>query len=689
MEKDKHLHDFEQYMRRQLEGLDAQAEEDTWAKIAAEQRKRNTRLVVRYRAPYILGMTGVLALLLFAWYWLSPSGNGVLPYGPYDADTAYNGFFPFDTAWTPLINKAPERNGLHPHPKVVRAAWFYTNTVPMHQLRFEADRGLRYRNPSSGNTVEIPPSALVYADGAPVTGPVDFSFREYRSLADFLAAGMPMHYTDARGSFYFNSAGMFEVRVSQDGADLYMAPGKKYNVGFTPTAPLRDANMFYLSDTTNQWSHLHGQLLADTIGFGDLNSPRILTDAEVALDNALTKPNACIPGLSEVKSEENAAEWMRDGILTGRAYARGAMQPPMWFRKNTDKSEGFFLKALERSDIRIVHQKDTKERFFPDDMNGTFSELSAFKACFFVRTADSSDQLAPKNKNSVDYIFRQKRMWRRVEVVPLNGALCEVIFSDEKEEIHVPSRLARSSEAGGGTVFDPNQIFAEYKRLRSIRHANYMETLQRWRRFLRTATMFQTPEEWCMDGQEWLSYFEDNRNMMLARYEALYDEGLVNDPSMAHNRFETWQQRLKQLQFDRVDQSSGLRSNAQNMAMSLKLSGFGTYNCDQIFKISKQAAQITAQYKTENGKSIVPVAVRIIDRATRLFFFLPNNTSLLNLPGRQLDVIVQGNDGRTYLLPGKVYANSKIENGSIYTFPVEDVTERVGTPSEWAALLGI
>jgi hypothetical protein len=79
----------------------------------------------------------------------------------------------------------------------------------------------------------------------------------------------------------------------------------------------------------------------------------------------------------------------------------------------------------------------------------------------------------------------------------------------------------------------------------------------------------------------------------------------------------------------------------------------------------------------------------MIDRATRLFFFLPNNTSLLNLPGRQLDVIVQGNDGRTYLLPGKVYANSNIENESMYTFPVEDVTERVGTPSEWAALLGI
>jgi hypothetical protein len=65
MEKDKNLHDFEQFMRRQLEGLDAQAEEDTWANIAAEQRKRNPRLVVRYRAPYILGMTGVLALVLF------------------------------------------------------------------------------------------------------------------------------------------------------------------------------------------------------------------------------------------------------------------------------------------------------------------------------------------------------------------------------------------------------------------------------------------------------------------------------------------------------------------------------------------------------------------------------------------------------------------------------------------------
>ncbi|MBU6341337.1 MAG: hypothetical protein KGS48_07585 [Bacteroidetes bacterium] len=668
MEKDKPLHDFEQFIRKQLDGVEAHADPDIWDQIAAKQKPNNVRLKMGARRPLILRAAAAVLVLASAAFWMfqyvHPTGAEEPMAGAGDS---------LDIHYLTHINAAPAADATLLRPKAVRASWFYTNPVPMLQLRFEANRGLRYRNPSSGNTVEIPPNALVYADGAPVSGAVDFSFREYRSLADFLAAGMPMHYADQHGVYYFNSAGMFEVRVMQSGADVFVAPGKSYQVGFTPVKPLRNAGFFQLSDTTNQWRLVQGANLADTLNLG----LPVLSDADVMLDNVLAQPNVCVPSPIETNADQ-----IQTAILTGREYAQDAIHPPVWLRKNPDKSVGFYLKALERSDIRIVHQKDTKERFFPDDLNGYFSELSAFKDCFFARTSDSASQLAPRNKNSVDYIFRQNRVWRRVEIVQQNGALCDVIFSDEKEEIHVPARLARSNEVGAGTRFDPNEVFAEYRRLRELRFAGNLKSIERWRNFLQTASLFQAPEEWCMDQAEWLDYFEANRPMMAARYQALVEEGLAGDPLLAARYFENWRQRMARLQQDK----EGNNPTAQRNAMHLKLKRFGIYNCDQIFQFSGKKTQINAQFETETGKSIVPVAVRMLDRSARLLLYLPQNQYLLNLPGRLIDVIVHGADGHVYYMSGQTYAAQNTENRQ---FKMRDVTHLVGTPQEWAGFLGI
>ncbi len=695
MEQDKNTQDLEKFVRRQLEGIEPKPDADTWAKIATQQRSANKWLRLRYYGTRTVALLCAIAIIWAGWLYNKPA-SPVLP-AP-GASTNQNiagntndaALSPFATegAWV-ATNDAMTTQSTSGQK---RPAWYQHNTVPMQQVRFSAEKGIQYQSPVSGNKVRIPGGVLVYKDGSPVSGAVDLMFREYRTMADFLAAGMPMHYQDERGAFFFNSGGMFEVRVSQNGADLFIAPGKKYNIDFAPTAALSDATLYYLPDSTNQWAHVpHGQqALEDTVGLAAMLRPRVLTENQVAADNRGEINLDCLPGLWSIPDTADQVAWLQDAILTGRAYAFGSIQPPVWFRKNAERGDAFFLRALDRSDIRIVHRYDTDERFFPDDLNHVFSELSAFKECYFTRLVDSTDMLwRPDPQNSVDQMFRQHRNWKRVNIYPQKGAECTVVFGDEDEEIKVPARLSRGSERGSTAPFNPAAIFAEYERLRSIRQRASIDAIQRWRHFVATADMYQTEQEWCMPIRMWFDYFEENKKAMRQRYDALYKTGITTDRTLAAATIETWKERVRRLHFARMAEQPKDQSKAKQMAMSLSVSGFGTYNWDQIFQVAQQSTYLYPRYQTMGGATIIPSSTRVIDRERRLYFSLPKNDKLFKAPGRSIDVIVMAKDGRIYYLPGKTYADLALENQEEFTFRMEDVTDKVGSPLEWSRLLGI
>lgn len=696
MEQDKNTQDLEKFVRGQLDGMQPKPDADTWSKIAERQQPLNTWLRLRFYGIRCAVLLGAVALVWAAWQYNTPetpvapepAGNSVqqevagMSNNPV-LDPLHVGALPLAANEKPLTSLSSAQK---------RPDWYQRNTVPIQQVRFSAEKGIQYRSPVSGNKVRIPGGVLVYADGSPVSGAVDLLFREYRTMADFLAAGMPMHYEDERGAFFFNSGGMFEVRVSQNGADLFLAPGKNYNIDFTPTADLSDATLYYLPDATNQWGNVpHGQqALEDTVGLNAMFRPRVLTEIQVAANNRKNMNLDCLPGLWPIPDTADAVSWLQSAIQTGRAYAAGAIQPPVWFRKNAERGDAFFLRALDRSDIRIVHRYDTEERFFPDDLNKVFSELSAFKECYFTRLIDSSDMLwRPDPHNSVDQMFRQQRNWTKVNIYPQGGANCTVVFGDEDEEIKVPARLSRSSERGNNAPFNPTLIFTEYERLRAARHKKTIDGIQRWRHFAATADMFQTAEEWCMPMRMWFDYFDENKKMMQQRYDSLYKSGIAIDRALAAATIEKWRERIRQLHFERMAQESKNQTKTTQMAMSLTVSGFGTYNWDQIFQVADQAKYLYPRYQTLGGDRIIPASTRVIDREQRLFFSLPKNDQLIKAPGRLLDIVITAKDGRIFLLPGKTYAGLAFEGKEEFTFRMEDVTDKVDTPLEWAQLLGI
>lgn len=696
MEQDKNTQDLEKFVRRQLEGIEPKPDADTWSKIAGRQQPLNTWLRFRFYGIRVVAFLGTIILVWAIWQYntpetpASPAPSDMLRQQNVAGNSKDSALNPFEPEGALVAESDATATRFGAGQK--RPDWYRHNTVPMQQVRFSAEKGIQYQSPVSGNKVRIPGGILVYKDGSPVSGAVDLMFREYRTIADFLAAGMPMHYQDERGTFFFNSGGMFEVRVSQNGADLFIAPGKSYNVDFAPTASLENANLFFLPDESNQWGHLpHGQqALQDTMGLSAMLRPRILTEKEVVANNTSNTNLECLPGIWLVPDTADAVAWLQEAIETGRAFARGKIQPPMWFRKNPERDDKFFMRGLDRSEIRIVHRHDTEERFFPDDPSKVFSELAAFKECYFTRLVDSTDALwRPDPQNSVDQMFRQQRPWKRVVVYPLGGSKCEVVFGDEDEEIRVAARLSRGSERGSAIPFNPAQVFAEYERLRHTRLHSYTDAIQAWRHFVAMADMHQTPEEWCFPVKLWFDYFEENRKTMQQRYDSLYQTGITTNRALAAKAIDEWKERIRKLHYERIALGTKYQDAGHQMAMTLQVSGFGTYNWDQIFQLASPLRYLYPRYKTLGGETIAPVATRVIDRERRLFFSLQQNDNLFNLPGRMMDVIVTGTDGRTYYMPGKTYSGLDLKNKDQFTFVMEDVTDKVGSPLEWSRLLGI
>ena len=198
--------DFENYLRKNLDQIDASPDDEVWAKIAGKQAQPNLRRKFRRYGLYVVG-----ALLLVF------SGIGIWRH-------QHNAFSPAGEKATPAEMQVqaaePSNNGEAGAPEVPLSAETVlvknskkhafvpefsprVNSVPASSIHFNAEQGLQYQSPTTGTTVKIPANSLVDQDGQPVQGEAELFFREYRTIEEFLASGIPMHYSDSRGPFAF------------------------------------------------------------------------------------------------------------------------------------------------------------------------------------------------------------------------------------------------------------------------------------------------------------------------------------------------------------------------------------------------------------------------------------------------------------------------------------------------------
>lgn len=121
---------------------------------------------------------------------------------------------------------------------------------------------------------------------------------------------------------------------------------------------------------------------------------------------------------------------------------------------------------------------------------------------------------------------------------------------------------------------------------------------------------------------------------------------------------------------------------------NMRLSGFGTFNCDQVNPLIDKV-NVAASYITPNGNKITNMAVLIVmDRNyNNALTYDPRNFAC-SKNGRNV-LMLTTNDGHVYTLSEKNFKNMQIKTSGTYEFTVTDVTAKTKSLSDFEKLLGL
>lgn len=107
----------------------------------------------------------------------------------------------------------------------------------------------------SGSSISIPANAWVNQEGQPVSGKVTFQYREYQDASDIMLSGIPMAYDTAGIKRHLETAGMFELRATQNGQSLKVAPGKTLKTTLASQTYGYDYGGYFLDEEAKNWKY--------------------------------------------------------------------------------------------------------------------------------------------------------------------------------------------------------------------------------------------------------------------------------------------------------------------------------------------------------------------------------------------------------------------------------------------------
>lgn len=109
---------------------------------------------------------------------------------------------------------------------------------------------------SSGTVVYLPKGSIVNKNGTAITGKVEIKYREFHDGLSIALAGMPMQYHAAGITNTLTTAGMFEIRGSQNGYELFIDPKKPVKVVMASYQTGSDYHFFNLDENQKQWNYI-------------------------------------------------------------------------------------------------------------------------------------------------------------------------------------------------------------------------------------------------------------------------------------------------------------------------------------------------------------------------------------------------------------------------------------------------
>jgi hypothetical protein len=126
--------------------------------------------------------------------------------------------------------------------------------VPFQVFQADTERDNLFDLPNGGH-LKVPAKAFVDANGNVLSGTVELRYREMHNDVDIFRTGIPMEY-DSGGRRQLETAGMFELRGSQNGSEVQVRQGAALEVRLASFSPDNNFMAYYLDEKDRNWKFL-------------------------------------------------------------------------------------------------------------------------------------------------------------------------------------------------------------------------------------------------------------------------------------------------------------------------------------------------------------------------------------------------------------------------------------------------
>ncbi|MBL7930365.1 MAG: hypothetical protein JNL60_00600 [Bacteroidia bacterium] len=232
--------------------------------------------------------------------------------------------------------------------------------VPYSTYKIDSNKGGKIMH-SSSSKISIPQNSFVDKHGKDIVGEVSIEYREFHDLGDILVSGIPMAYDSAGHKYNLESAGMFEIKGSQNGEPIFIKENKNIEIELASQNAENRFNQYYLDTLARNWIYLK-------------------------------KDNAA-PIFSSQKNEHRLSA---NKSMVSEKVQRLENEIAVILPKKIDSVKTVYTEKLDKLPVYREPKKPAKPNkgrpsFKLDGSNDEFPELAAFNNVLF--------EVGPENKN--------------------------------------------------------------------------------------------------------------------------------------------------------------------------------------------------------------------------------------------------------------------------------------------------
>lgn len=592
--------------------------------------------------------------------------------------------------------------------------------VPFQHYTFNAQEEIRIVDARSGAIIFIPANSLVDKNNQLAIGEVDIQYREFRDQVDIAFSDIPMTYKDNN----FSTAGMFEIRGYQNGEELHMLPEKKIDIQFKMTKNEQGIGFYQLDDTLQEWRFLEKVpfIGMPTRTFDSTNavSPFPITvpeEQDVEECNRLYSfqykdtlqgfirmlETHIVNERTPIKIDDTPFEerWESPNYYgtTHKDSITGELDPffPINIASESDKrrskihvkiedNSGEFNEVNLLKDYHMVVKKKRKEE--SNLLNGSYCDMRVYrrgrkKNTIHFSFKDTSQTISfPISLKPIEKVRRKKRKEMFTQLLASLIRAFEArgdAFNNSQSDMNntVPNEDPKKTFVFAQLIFDDNTYCSlDYDHWRNVRSdPNYLKEMGQ-----KARVMIDSIENMPLDSASKLVRTLINRRIENIR------EPATNwiDNQSGKIQFTTFEVPVDSVQLKKYLR---LRSKQLLTTRSFQLSGFGIYNCDQLYRL-KNKISLRASYE-HNGvevKDITSCKLIALNYAST-FGIHPRYLSID--PTSKNAIMLFTSDGKIFMNQEYNFQQLKLKDKKSYTFQMIDLTDDINSPEDLRRILGL